>query len=64
MAGYGSVKNLALYGCSIGDEGLLAMAQLVRASTYKWWTGAKLRLLEIASDGAGCPLDTWWALYL
>jgi len=36
----------------------------VRASTYKWWTGAKLRLLEIASDGAGCPLDTWPERYL
>ncbi|KAF5843694.1 hypothetical protein DUNSADRAFT_10869 [Dunaliella salina] len=64
MAGYGSVKNLALYGCSIGDEGLLAVAQLVRASTYKYWTGAKLRLLEIVSDGAGCPLDTWPERYL
>lgn len=41
-------------------QGLLAVAQLVRASTYRWWSGSKPRLLEISSDRAGCPLDQWY----
>lgn len=59
LAGYPAVKNLQCWGCSIGDEGLFALSQLMRASVDKLYGGSKLRLLEIVHDGAGTPAERW-----
>lgn len=42
-----------------GVQGLLTIAQLLRASSDKWWKGSKIKLLEIVNDGMGIPLEKW-----
>ncbi|KAG2498359.1 hypothetical protein HYH03_003618 [Edaphochlamys debaryana] len=64
MAGYAHIKNLCCWGCNIGDEGLYALTQLLRASVTRTWTGSKPRLLEIVHDGAMVAAERWPERYL
>ncbi|GFH12844.1 predicted protein, partial [Haematococcus lacustris] len=56
---YPGVRNVSCWGCSLGDKGLLALSQLLKASSDRWWKGSKLRLLELVADGVGTPPDKW-----
>lgn len=64
MAGYPSVKNLCCWNCNIGDQGLLAVSQLLQSSGDKTWRGSKLRLLEITNDGDPYNPQKWGERYM
>ena len=50
LAGYGYVKNLAFWHCNVGDEGVAAVCDLLRAATSVFTKASKLALLEITHD--------------
>jgi hypothetical protein len=50
LAGYGYVKNLAFWHCNVGDEGVDAVCDLLRAATSVFTKASKLALLEITHD--------------
>ena len=64
LAGYPGVKNLCLWSCNIGDEGLVKLAQFIKSSgADKWWRGSKLKHVEICRDGSKLSPGQWWVTH-
>ncbi|GAX83285.1 hypothetical protein CEUSTIGMA_g10711.t1 [Chlamydomonas eustigma] len=66
LAGYTSVKNLCLWACNIGDEGLMRLATMLKSSAAadKWWKGSKLKHIEICRDGSTLRPEQWSERYM
>jgi hypothetical protein len=60
MCGYPGVRNLGCWGCSVGSDGLAAIAAFLILTGGKRWQGSRLRLLEVVADGSGTSLEAWW----
>eukprot|EP00775_Hariotina_reticulata_P003245 gene3245-biopygen4903 len=57
LAYYQPAKVLQCFGCNIGNEGIMAISALLKASAGRWWKGCKLNTLEIHSDGSSQQLE-------
>jgi hypothetical protein len=42
-------------------QGIVAISQLLKSSIDRFYTGSKLRLVEVVADGLGKPQEKWWA---
>jgi hypothetical protein len=40
-------------------QGLIAISQLLKSSIDRGYTGSKLRLVEVVSDGIGAAQEKW-----
>ena len=55
LAGYPKCRNLQLWRCGIGDEGLDAISTYLKASTRPWTRASQLKLLDVAHDNGFAP---------
>eukprot|EP00873_Tetraselmis_striata_P015127 jgi/Tetstr1/435391/TSEL_002648.t1 len=59
LAGYNKVKNVCFWGAHVGDEGLLALADLLQSCGNRWYKGSNPIHLEITCDGNSVPPAEW-----
>eukprot|EP00201_Polytomella_parva_P002498 CAMPEP_0175073806 /NCGR_PEP_ID=MMETSP0052_2-20121109/20828_1 /TAXON_ID=51329 ORGANISM="Polytomella parva, Strain SAG 63-3" /NCGR_SAMPLE_ID=MMETSP0052_2 /ASSEMBLY_ACC=CAM_ASM_000194 /LENGTH=457 /DNA_ID=CAMNT_0016341779 /DNA_START=141 /DNA_END=1511 /DNA_ORIENTATION=- len=64
LAGYSAFKNLHILGCNIGDEGLIAIAALFKASGAETFAGSRIRQFELINDGVDFPPARWNERYV
>ena len=59
IGAYCGTRNVCFWGCSIGDDGLVAIANHLRACVDKWFRGSKLLAVELTSDGSNYLGSSW-----
>lgn len=61
LQAYPHVNTLCFWACSVHDEGLTAMADLLRAGADPWYKGSRLLALEITADKGDQNAAAWYA---